>query len=90
VLILDEPTRDVDVAPRWKYTGSSANGDSGIGVLVISSELPEVIGLCNRVLVMPRADFRRALGEDITEKHQRLRFTELRPRTADDGIGGRR
>ena len=53
VLILDEPTRGVDVGAKAEiYRIIRELADRGIGVLVISSELPEVIGLCDRVLVM--------------------------------------
>ena len=53
VLILDEPTRGVDVGAKVEiYRIIHELADAGVGVLVISSELPEVIGVCNRVLVM--------------------------------------
>ena len=53
VLILDEPTRGVDVGAKVEiYDIVRKLADEGVGVLVISSELSEVVGLCNRVLVM--------------------------------------
>ena len=53
VLVLDEPTRGVDVGAKVEiYAIIRALADEGIGILVISSELSEVIGLCTRVLVM--------------------------------------
>lgn len=53
VLILDEPTRGVDVGAKVEiYQIIRQLADEGIGILVISSELPEVVGLCSRVLVM--------------------------------------
>ena len=53
VLILDEPTRGVDVGAKVEiYEIIRKLADDGVGVLVISSELPEIIGLCDRVLVM--------------------------------------
>ena len=53
VLLLDEPTRGVDIGAKTEIYRIIANlAKSGIGVLVISSELPEIIGVCDRVLVM--------------------------------------
>jgi ribose transport system ATP-binding protein len=53
VLILDEPTRGVDIGAKSEiYRIIDQLAEKGIGVIVISSELPEVIGICDRVLVM--------------------------------------
>jgi len=53
VLILDEPTRGIDVGAKFEiYTLIHALAAQGVGILVISSELPEILGLCDRVLVM--------------------------------------
>ena len=53
VLILDEPTRGVDVGAKYEiYTIISRLAQSGVGILIVSSELPEVIGVSDRVLVM--------------------------------------
>jgi ribose transport system ATP-binding protein len=53
VLILDEPTRGVDVGAQFEvYRTTLELADSGTGVLAISSELPELIGICDRIVVM--------------------------------------
>lgn len=53
VIILDEPTRGVDVGARSEiYEKIRQYSTQGKGVIVISSDLPEIIGLCDRVLVM--------------------------------------
>jgi ABC-type sugar transport system ATPase subunit len=53
VLILDEPTRGVDVATKVEiYRIISDLAEKGIGILLISSELPEILGMSDRVLVM--------------------------------------
>jgi ribose transport system ATP-binding protein len=53
VLILDEPTRGVDIGAKSEiYRIIDDLAKRGIGVVVISSELPEIIGTCDRVLVM--------------------------------------
>lgn len=53
VLILDEPTRGVDIGAKSEiYRLIDDLARQGVGVIVISSELPEVVGICDRVLVM--------------------------------------
>ena len=53
VLLLDEPTRGVDVGAKSEiYRIINELALSGVAVVVISSELPEVIGICDRVVVM--------------------------------------
>ncbi|ODN72576.1 Ribose import ATP-binding protein RbsA [Methylobrevis pamukkalensis] len=53
VLILDEPTRGVDIGAKSEiYRIIDELAKSGVGVIVISSELPEVVGVADRVLVM--------------------------------------
>lgn len=50
VLILDEPTRGIDVGAKYEiYTIIQNLADTGKGVIVISSELPELLGICDRV-----------------------------------------
>jgi len=53
VLILDEPTRGIDVGAKYEiYTIINKLADEGKVVIVISSELPEILGICDRVYVM--------------------------------------
>jgi ribose transport system ATP-binding protein len=53
VLILDEPTRGVDVGAKSEIYSIIDNlAKAGTAILVISSDLPEIIGICDRVLVM--------------------------------------
>jgi putative multiple sugar transport system ATP-binding protein len=53
VLILDEPTRGIDVGAKYEiYTIINGLADAGKGVLLISSEMPELLGLCDRIYVM--------------------------------------
>jgi putative multiple sugar transport system ATP-binding protein len=53
VLILDEPTRGIDVGAKYEiYTIINALADQGKAVLLISSELPELLGLCDRVYTL--------------------------------------
>ncbi len=53
VLLLDEPTRGVDVGAKSEiYRIINDLAAQGVAIVVISSELPEVIGICDRVVVM--------------------------------------
>jgi ribose transport system ATP-binding protein len=53
VMILDEPTRGIDVGSKNDiYTLLRALADSGVAILMISSDMEEVIGVCDRIAVM--------------------------------------
>jgi ABC-type sugar transport system ATPase subunit len=66
VVIFDEPTRGVDVGARYEiYQKLRELTAEGVGILVISSELPELIGLCDRILVMHQG---RITGEVTKEE----------------------
>ena len=53
VLLLDEPTRGIDVLAKYEiYELILKLADEGHGVILVSSEMPELLGLCDRILVM--------------------------------------
>lgn len=53
ILILDEPTRGIDVGAKYEiYTIINQLAADGKGVLMISSEMPELLGTCDRIYVM--------------------------------------
>jgi len=53
VLILDEPTRGIDVGAKYEiYTIINQLADEGKAIIVISSEMPELLGICDRLYVM--------------------------------------
>ena len=61
VLILDEPTRGIDVGAKYEiYTIINELVAAGKAVLVISSELPELLGICDRIYTLA---FGRITGE---------------------------
>ena len=69
ILIIDEPTRGIDVGVRLEIYQILRNlAEQGIGVIVISSDLPEVLGLCDRMIVMAEGRISGELkGEEMTE-----------------------
>lgn len=70
ILILDEPTRGIDVNARSEfYALMNDFVEAGGAIIMISSEMPEVIGIANRVLVMREGRISGELtGEDINEQ----------------------
>lgn len=53
LLILDEPTRGIDVGAKFEiYSLIAQLAESGCGILMISSEMPELLGMCDRMYVM--------------------------------------
>ena len=65
VLIMDEPTRGIDVGAKAEiHRLMSGSPAEGLAILMISSELPEILGMSDRVLVMRQgrlvAEFPRA------------------------------
>jgi ABC-type sugar transport system ATPase subunit len=66
VYLFDEPTRGVDINAKSEiYRILSQLTDSGAGMVVISSELPELLAICDRILVMREG---RLVGEFAAEK----------------------
>ena len=70
VLLLDEPTRGVDVAAKtqiYRFVGDFTAG--GGGVLLVSSDLDEILGLSDRILVLRGGRIAGAFSaEDVTQK----------------------
>jgi ribose transport system ATP-binding protein len=65
VLILDEPTRGVDIGAKSEiYKIVHQLADAGVAVLCISSELPELVGICDRILVMREGTLTGDLSRD--------------------------
>ena len=53
VFLLDEPTRGIDVGAKYEiYSVIGALADEGRGIIMVSSEMPELLGVCDRILVM--------------------------------------
>jgi putative multiple sugar transport system ATP-binding protein len=70
VLILDEPTRGIDVGAKYEiYCVINELAKSGKAVIVISSEMPEIIGTCDRTYVINEGEIAGELvGDEITQE----------------------
>ncbi|HHF08805.1 MAG TPA: sugar ABC transporter ATP-binding protein, partial [Kosmotoga arenicorallina] len=80
IFIIDEPTRGIDVnAKREIYFFINELVQTGISCIVISSEMEEIIGLCNRVVVMREGKITGILeGEHINEEEIMFHATGLK------------
>ncbi|HTQ08454.1 MAG TPA: ATP-binding cassette domain-containing protein, partial [Fimbriimonadaceae bacterium] len=70
VLIVDEPTRGVDIGAKSEiHRMLREYASQGNGVIVVSSEMPELLGLCDRILVMREGRIAgEASGSEMTEE----------------------
>jgi putative multiple sugar transport system ATP-binding protein len=70
LLILDEPTRGIDVGAKYEIDQLARQGK---GILMISSEMPELLGMCDRIVVMNEGRFvaELARGEATQERIMR-------------------
>ena len=75
VLFLDEPTRGIDVGAKVEvYDILNGLVDRGVCVVIVSSELPEVLGMSDRVLVMREGRIAAELGRDEADEERVMRF----------------
>ena len=89
VLLLDEPTRGIDVGTKteiYKLVWRAA--DEGLAVLLVSSEMPELLALSDRVLVMCEGEITGELQGDEMTQQNILRLATLKHSQASAGAGG--
>lgn len=85
ILILDEPTRGIDVGAKYEiYTIIHQLAAEGKGILLISSELPEIIGMCDRIYVMSEGAI---TGEVAREDATQEKLMKLMTRMEASGHG---
>jgi ABC-type sugar transport system ATPase subunit len=71
ILIFDEPTRGIDVGAKYEiYQWMNQLAKAGTGIIMISSELPEVLGMSDRILVMKEGELMGELtnGPNVTQE----------------------
>ncbi len=89
VAILDEPTRGVDVGAKYEiYRLIDELVDGGTGVLLISSELPEVIAMSDRILVMSNGQIAGVLEPHEFSEERILRLAVFGRRGEGESSGG--
>jgi inositol transport system ATP-binding protein len=75
IIILDEPTRGIDIGAKAEIYGLIQDlAAKGRGIILISSEMPEIIGLCDRMIVLHEG---RATGELLRDEFEQERIMEL-------------
>ncbi|MCP4403345.1 MAG: L-arabinose ABC transporter ATP-binding protein AraG [bacterium] len=75
VILFDEPTRGIDVGSKSEiYAAIAELASQGFGVLVVSSELPEVLGISDRVLVMRQGKLERSLDRNDANEENVLKL----------------
>jgi ribose transport system ATP-binding protein len=78
IFIFDEPTRGVDVGAKTEiYRFMNELAESGAAILMISSELPEILGMTDRVLVMRGGRLVKELITAHTSQHEIMRYATL-------------
>ena len=87
VIIMDEPTRGIDVGAKVEIHRLLRDlANQGVGILVISSELPELIGLCDRVLVVREGAIAGELGAgELDEEAIIMLASGVQPAPAHQG-----
>lgn len=70
ILLLDEPTRGIDVGAKYEiYTLMNQLAEQGTAIVMVSSELPEVLGMSDRILVMREGEIRGSFSrEEATQE----------------------
>lgn len=75
VLFIDEPTRGIDVASKIEiYNILNGLKQRGIGIIMISSELPEILGMSDRIAVMCEGELTAILDRDQATQEKIMRF----------------
>ena len=75
VLILDEPTRGIDVGAKYDiYCLINEMVEEGKSVIMISSEMPELIGMCDRIYIMNEGELRGELNADEATQEKIMSF----------------
>ncbi|MBM6699448.1 sugar ABC transporter ATP-binding protein [Bifidobacterium pullorum subsp. saeculare] len=75
VLILDEPTRGIDVGAKYDiYEIIDQLADAGSAVVVISSELPELLGICDRIYTMSAGSITGVFDAKQTNQEELMRY----------------
>lgn len=71
ILILDEPTRGVDIGAKKEiYSIINQLAKKGVAIIMVSSELPEVLGMSDRIMVVREGLVRGIIGQDEADQEK--------------------
>lgn len=75
IIILDEPTRGIDIGAKAEiYKLMNSLAEQGKAIIMISSELPEILGMCSRILVMHNGKITAALDGEKTSQEEIMHY----------------
>ncbi|MEG0236514.1 MAG: sugar ABC transporter ATP-binding protein [Cetobacterium sp.] len=78
VLILDEPTKGIDIGAKSEfYNLINECAKKNMGIIVVSSELPEILGICDRILVMKDGEIKKELIAKETSEEEILNYAMI-------------
>lgn len=78
ILILDEPTRGIDVGAKYEiYKIINELASQGVGIVIVSSELPEVLGMSDRVIVMQEGIVTGELTREEANQEKIMKFATM-------------
>ena len=88
VLLLDEPTRGIDIGAKAEiYTLMSQLAQGGAGILMASSELAEILAMCDRVLVLCEGRLTAAFSQAEATQERIMEAATARQRARQRKIG---
>ena len=71
ILILDETTRGVDIGAKKEiYSIINQLAEKGVAIIMVSSELPEVLGMSDRIMVVREGMVRGIIGQDEADQEK--------------------
>lgn len=87
VLILDEPTRGIDVGAKFEiYALIDQLAITGAAILIISSEIEELLGVCDRILVMSQGEVRDEISREAFDADRILRSSLKADQTSKEAV----
>lgn len=90
VIILDEPTRGIDVGAKFEiYHLMRRLTDQGVAILMISSELPEILGMSDRILVMNQGEIAGELSRAAATEEKIIELATAKTLDADERVNQR-
>ena len=78
VLVFDEPTKGIDIGAKYEiYNLMNMLSDNGVAIIMISSELPEILGMSDRVLVFHNGSVAAELGKECMDSETIMSYATV-------------